>query len=86
MIVNRYNLPPKICMSKPYMFLSCLILGPSNPKAFIDLYFEPLIDYLKKLCVCVCWVLVRCEWCIKVSEVRVLCGLVKVSGGMVWVP
>jgi len=36
---------------------------------------------------CECWVVgaVRweCEWCIKVSEVRVLCGLV---GCIVWVP
>jgi len=49
MIVTSYNLPPEMCMSKPYMFLNCLILGPSNPKASIDVYLDPLIDYLKKL-------------------------------------
>ena len=49
MIVTPYNLPPEMCMSKPYMFLSCLIPGPSNPKASIDVYLEPLIDDLKKL-------------------------------------
>ena len=38
-----------MCMSKPYMFLSYLIPGPSNPKASIDVYLEPLIDDLKKL-------------------------------------
>ena len=35
-IVTPYNLPPKMCMSKPYMFLSCLIPGPFNPKAGIS--------------------------------------------------
>ena len=48
-IVTPYNLPPEMCMSKPYMFLSCRIPGPSNPKASIDVYLEPLIDDLKKL-------------------------------------
>jgi len=36
-------------MSRPYMFLSCLIPGPHNPKARIDVYLQPLIDDLKKL-------------------------------------
>ena len=40
-IITLYNLPPEMCMSKPYIFLSCLILGPSNPKASIDVYLEP---------------------------------------------
>jgi len=48
-IVTPYSLPPEMCMSKTYMFLSCLILGPSNPKAFIDVYLKTLIDDLKKL-------------------------------------
>ena len=38
-----------MCMTKPYMFLTCLIPGPSNPKASIDVYLEPLIDDLNKL-------------------------------------
>jgi len=36
-------------MIKPYMFLTCLIPGPSNPKASIDVYLGPLIDDLNKL-------------------------------------
>ena len=48
-IVTPYNLPPEMCMSKPYMFLSCLIPGPHNTKACIDVCLEPLIDDLKKL-------------------------------------
>ena len=48
-IFTPYNLPPEMCMKKPYMFLSCLIPKPSNPKASIDVYLEPLIDDLKKL-------------------------------------
>ena len=27
-IVTSYNLPPEMCMTKPYMFLSCVIQGP----------------------------------------------------------
>jgi len=48
-IVTPYNLPPEMCMTKPFMFLTCLIPGPSNPKASIDVYLEPLIDDLNKL-------------------------------------
>ncbi|WVZ01850.1 hypothetical protein V8G54_022656 [Vigna mungo] len=48
-IVTPYNLPPEMCMTKLYMFLTCIISGPSNPKASIDIYLEPLIDDLKKL-------------------------------------
>jgi len=47
--VTPYNLPPEMCISRPYMFLSCLIPGPCNPKTSIDVYLEPLIDDLKKL-------------------------------------
>jgi len=36
-----------MCMSKPYIFFSCLIPGPHNPKAHIDVYLQPLIDDLK---------------------------------------
>ncbi|XP_024634536.1 uncharacterized protein [Medicago truncatula] len=27
-IVTPYNLPPEMCMTKPYMFLSCIVPGP----------------------------------------------------------
>ncbi|WVZ15584.1 hypothetical protein V8G54_013150 [Vigna mungo] len=48
-IVTPYNLPPDMCMSKQYMFLTCLIPGPWNPKVGIDVSLEPLIDDLKKV-------------------------------------
>ena len=32
-----------------YMFLTCLISGPHNPKNKIDVYLQPLIDELQTL-------------------------------------
>jgi len=37
-IVIPYNLPPDMCMTTPYMFLSCVTLGPTNPKNKLDVY------------------------------------------------
>ncbi|RDY01944.1 hypothetical protein CR513_14667, partial [Mucuna pruriens] len=34
-ILTLYNHSPKLCMNKPYIFLSCLVLGPSTPKTKI---------------------------------------------------
>ncbi|KAK2370919.1 hypothetical protein QL285_083923 [Trifolium repens] len=48
-IVTPYNLPPEMCMSKPYMFLAAVIHGPSSPTVGIDIYLQPLIDDLKRL-------------------------------------
>lgn len=48
-VVTPYNLPPEMCMTKPYMFLSCIVPGPDNPKAGIDVFLQPLIDDLKRL-------------------------------------
>ena len=48
-IVTPYNLPPDMCMTTPYMFISCVIPGPKNPKNRIDVYLQPLIDELKML-------------------------------------
>ena len=48
-IITPYNLPPEMCMTTPYMFLSCIIPGPKNPKGKIDVYLQPLIDELKIL-------------------------------------
>jgi hypothetical protein len=48
-IVTPYNLPPEMCMSKPYMFLVVVIPSPSSPTACIDIYLHPLIDDLKRL-------------------------------------
>ncbi|XP_045809825.1 uncharacterized protein LOC123904179 [Trifolium pratense] len=48
-LVTPYNLPPDMCMSKPYMFLAVVIPGPSSPTVGIDIYLQPLIDDLKRL-------------------------------------
>nr|XP_027186018.1 uncharacterized protein LOC113784049 [Cicer arietinum] len=48
-VVTPYNLPPEMCMTKPFMFLTCLIPTPSNPKANNDVYLQPLIDEHKQL-------------------------------------
>ncbi|WMV08697.1 hypothetical protein MTR67_002082 [Solanum verrucosum] len=47
--LTPYNLPPEMCMTSPYVFLSCVIPGPRNPKSLIDVYLQPLIDELKQL-------------------------------------
>nr|KYP49848.1 hypothetical protein KK1_028347 [Cajanus cajan] len=51
-IVTPYNLPLEMCMTKPYFFLTCLILGPHNPTTIVDVYLQPLIDDLKLLWDC----------------------------------
>ncbi|KAL0454599.1 UNVERIFIED_CONTAM: hypothetical protein Slati_0799100 [Sesamum latifolium] len=38
-----------MCLSSEYMFLTMVILGPSNPKRLIDIYLEPLIEELQNL-------------------------------------
>lgn len=48
-ILTPYNLPPSMCMKKPFMFLSLLIPGPKNPKGNLDVYMQPLIEELKQL-------------------------------------
>ncbi|CAK8577802.1 unnamed protein product [Lathyrus sativus] len=48
-IITSYNLPSEMCMTKPYMFLTCIIPGPSSPKVGIYLYLQSLIDDLKRL-------------------------------------
>jgi hypothetical protein len=48
-IITPYNLPPDMCMTKPYMFLAAVIPGPSNPTSGIDIYLQPLVDDLKRL-------------------------------------
>ncbi|KAL0373219.1 UNVERIFIED_CONTAM: hypothetical protein Scaly_1003500 [Sesamum calycinum] len=45
-IITPYNLPPDMCMSSEYIFLTMVILGPSNPKRLIDVYLESLIEEL----------------------------------------
>jgi hypothetical protein len=48
-IVTNYNLPPDMCMSSPFLFLTLIIPGPRNPKSKIDVYLQPLISELKQL-------------------------------------
>ena len=36
-------------MTSPYMFLTCIIPGPRNPKSKIDVYLQPLIEELQEL-------------------------------------
>ncbi|XP_039687914.1 uncharacterized protein [Medicago truncatula] len=48
-VVTPYNLPPEMCMTKPYLFLACLVPGPNNPKEKLDVYLQPLIDDLQQL-------------------------------------
>ena len=49
MVVTLYNLPPKMCMKDPYLFLTYITPGLDNPKAKIDVFLQPLIDELNKL-------------------------------------
>ncbi|XP_019180260.1 PREDICTED: uncharacterized protein LOC109175457 [Ipomoea nil] len=48
-MVVPYNLPPSMCMTTPYTFLTCIIPGEKNPKTNIDVYLQPLIDELQLL-------------------------------------
>ncbi|CAM8923534.1 unnamed protein product [Rhodiola kirilowii] len=48
-MVTPYNLPPWTCMKKRFMWLTVLILGPSNPKKRLDIYLRPLLDDLVHL-------------------------------------
>jgi len=48
-IVTPYNLPPELCMTTPFMFLTLIISGPHSPKGKIDVYLQSLIDELKQL-------------------------------------
>ncbi|XP_075103289.1 uncharacterized protein LOC107767631 isoform X1 [Nicotiana tabacum] len=47
--VTPYNLPPEMCMTSPYLFLTSIVPDPSNPKSLIDVYLQSLIDELKLL-------------------------------------
>ncbi|XP_004305382.1 PREDICTED: uncharacterized protein LOC101300751 [Fragaria vesca subsp. vesca] len=48
-MVFPYNLPPWMCMKKPYTFLTLLIPGPTAPGKDLDVFLRPLIDELKEL-------------------------------------
>lgn len=36
-------------MTSPYLFLTCIVPGPRNPKSLINVYLQPLIDELQLL-------------------------------------
>ena len=36
-------------MTTPFMFLTCVISRPKNPKNKIDVYLQPLVDELREL-------------------------------------
>ncbi|KAL0415886.1 UNVERIFIED_CONTAM: hypothetical protein Slati_3420500 [Sesamum latifolium] len=48
-ILTPYNLPPRMCMSSEYIFLTMVIPGFFNPKHLIDVYLEQLIEELQNL-------------------------------------
>ena len=49
MMICIYNLPPWLCMKRAYLQLAVMIQGPKQPGNDIDVYLEPLMDYLQKL-------------------------------------
>ncbi|XP_023773127.1 uncharacterized protein LOC111921775 [Lactuca sativa] len=48
-ILTPYNFPPSMCMKEPYMFLTALVPGPSNPKHKIDVFLQPVVAELEQL-------------------------------------
>ncbi|XP_023760082.1 uncharacterized protein LOC111908491 [Lactuca sativa] len=48
-IITSYNLPLSMCMKEPYMFLTALVPGPSNPKHKIDVFLQPIVAELEQL-------------------------------------
>ena len=48
-VICVYNLPPHLCMTRLYMFLSSVISGTNNLQNKIDVFLQPLIDELKTL-------------------------------------
>jgi len=48
-ILMTYNLPPRLWMKLPYIFLSLLIPGPKTPGNDTNVFLEPLVDKLNEL-------------------------------------
>lgn len=48
-MVVPYNLPPWMCMKKPYTMMTLLIPRPTAPGKDLDVFLRPLIDELKEL-------------------------------------
>ena len=47
--IHIYNLPPWLCMKKPFTIMTLLISGPTDPGNDIDIYLQPLIEELQLL-------------------------------------
>lgn len=48
-VIVVYNLPPSICMKKPYLFSTLLISDPDNTKKDLKVFLRPLINELQIL-------------------------------------
>lgn len=48
-MIAVYNLPPSMCMTRPFIFLSLIIPGPKSPGKHLDVFLRPLVDELKTL-------------------------------------
>ncbi|XP_074351959.1 uncharacterized protein LOC141691115 [Apium graveolens] len=45
-VVVVYNLPPSMCMKRPFMFMTLLIPGPDNLKKNLNVFLRPLMNEL----------------------------------------
>ena len=48
-MTRLYNLPPWMCMTQPFIFLTIIMQGPEHLGKYIDVMLRPLIDELKVL-------------------------------------
>ena len=48
-LLTPYNLPPGECMKEPFMFLTALVPGPTDPGQKLDVFLQPLIKELIEL-------------------------------------
>ena len=48
-ILTMYNIPPKLCMKRKFIFLSILFTSHKHLKRSLDVFLQPLIDKLKNL-------------------------------------
>ncbi|XP_074378057.1 uncharacterized protein LOC141719578 [Apium graveolens] len=49
LVIVVYNLPPSMCMKKPFMFMTDIVPGPNSTGKYINVCLRPLIDELKIL-------------------------------------
>jgi hypothetical protein len=48
-ITIPYNLPPSLCMTDEYVFLTVIIPGLDNSGKHLNMFMQPLIDELHDL-------------------------------------